>query len=46
MPSVQIHALDETHGTIAPLAILQFLYTQLGVERLLHEGVLHSWDNF
>jgi riboflavin biosynthesis pyrimidine reductase len=36
--SVQIHALDSSGGTIEPLAILRFLYTQLGVRRLLHEG--------
>jgi riboflavin biosynthesis pyrimidine reductase len=38
LPSVQIHALDTTCGTIAPLAMLRLLYTQLGVARLLHEG--------
>jgi riboflavin biosynthesis pyrimidine reductase len=38
LPSVQIHALDETNGTIAPQAILRLLYAQLGVRRLLHEG--------
>jgi riboflavin biosynthesis pyrimidine reductase len=38
LPSVQIHALDTSHGTIAPLAILRLLYAQFGVERLLHEG--------
>jgi riboflavin biosynthesis pyrimidine reductase len=38
LPSVQIHALDAKSGTISPNAILQFLYAQLGVRRLLHEG--------
>jgi len=38
LPSVQIHALDATCGTVAPLAILRLLYAQLGVRRLLHEG--------
>ncbi len=38
LPSVQVHALDTSCGTIAPQAILRLLYTQLGVERLLHEG--------
>ena len=38
LPSVQIHALDARSGTIAPLAMLQLLYEQLGVRRLLHEG--------
>ena len=38
LPSVQIHALDARCGTITPMAILQFLYAQFGVGRLLHEG--------
>lgn len=38
LPAVQIHALDTKGGTIDPLAMLQFLYTQLGIRRLLHEG--------
>jgi riboflavin biosynthesis pyrimidine reductase len=38
LPSIQIHALDEKCGTIAPFAMLQLLYTQLGVGTLLHEG--------
>jgi riboflavin biosynthesis pyrimidine reductase len=38
LPSVEVHALDTTGGMIAPPAILQLLYTQLGVRRLLHEG--------
>ena len=37
-PSVQIHALDAKSGTMAPMAMLRLLYTQLGVRRLLHEG--------
>jgi riboflavin biosynthesis pyrimidine reductase len=37
LPSVEVHALD-TGGMIAPPAILQLLYKQLGVRRLLHEG--------
>jgi riboflavin biosynthesis pyrimidine reductase len=37
-PSVQIQALDAKCGTIAPVAMLQLLYAQLGVRRLLHEG--------
>ncbi len=36
--SVEIHALDTSGGTIAPLAMLQLLSTQLGVARLLLEG--------
>ena len=38
LPSVQIYALDARCGTIAPAAMLQLLYAQLGVRRLLHEG--------
>lgn len=38
LPSVQIYALDASDGTISPLAILRLLRTQLGVERVLHEG--------
>ena len=38
VPSVQVHALDASSGTIAPLAMLRLLYGQLGVRRLLHEG--------
>ena len=38
LPSVQIHALDTSGGTITPLSILQLLYARHGVRRLLHEG--------
>src|SRR5579863_3929287 len=38
LPSVQIHALDARCGTLAPMAMLQLLYAELGVRRLLHEG--------
>jgi riboflavin biosynthesis pyrimidine reductase len=38
LPSVQLHAIDAKCGTISPSAILQFLYVELGVKRLLHEG--------
>ena len=38
LPSLQIHALESRTETIAPLAMLRLLYTQLGVGRLLHEG--------
>jgi riboflavin biosynthesis pyrimidine reductase len=38
LPSVEIHTLDAKGGTMAPMAMLQLLYTQLGVRRLLHEG--------
>ena len=38
LPSVQIHALDASSGTISPLTILRLLYSQLGVRTLLHEG--------
>jgi riboflavin biosynthesis pyrimidine reductase len=36
--SVQIHAVDASDGSIAPLAILQLLYLQFRVRTLLHEG--------
>jgi riboflavin biosynthesis pyrimidine reductase len=36
--SVQVHALDASGGSIAPLAILRLLYLQFGVRMLLHEG--------
>lgn len=36
--SVEIHALDSSGGSIAPLAILQLLQSQFGVKTLLHEG--------
>ena len=38
LPSVRVHALDPQRGAISPSAILQFLHTELGVKRLLHEG--------
>jgi riboflavin biosynthesis pyrimidine reductase len=38
LPSVQIQALDSDSGMITPAAMLRFLYRQLGVRRLLHEG--------
>lgn len=38
LPSVQIHTLDASSGTISPLTILRLLYSQLGVRTLLHEG--------
>jgi riboflavin biosynthesis pyrimidine reductase len=38
LPSVQIHALDSNSGTLDPLAMLQLLSTQHGVQRILHEG--------
>jgi riboflavin biosynthesis pyrimidine reductase len=38
LPSVQIHALDAKGGKLAPMAMLQLLYEQHGVRRLLHEG--------
>ena len=38
LPSVQIHALDSSSGTITPAAMLRLLYAQLGVRMLLHEG--------
>jgi riboflavin biosynthesis pyrimidine reductase len=38
LPTVQVHALDTSGGTIPPPAILRLLYGELGVRRLLHEG--------
>jgi riboflavin biosynthesis pyrimidine reductase len=38
LPSVQIHALDSSCGTIPSVAMLRLLYAQLGVRVLLHEG--------
>ena len=35
---VQIHAVDASDGSIAPLAILRLLYSQFRVRMLLHEG--------
>jgi riboflavin biosynthesis pyrimidine reductase len=36
--SVEIHALNASNGSIAPVAILQLLQSQFGVSTLLHEG--------
>ena len=36
--SVQIHAVEASRGSIAPLLILRLLYLQFGVRMLLHEG--------
>jgi riboflavin biosynthesis pyrimidine reductase len=36
--SVEIHALNSSSGTIAPLAILQLLHSRFGIQTLLHEG--------
>jgi riboflavin biosynthesis pyrimidine reductase len=38
LSSVQVHALHSTYGAITSEEILQLLYMQLGVRRLLHEG--------
>ncbi len=38
LPSIQIHTVDVEGGTISPLTMLQLLYVQHGVRRLLHEG--------
>jgi riboflavin biosynthesis pyrimidine reductase len=38
LDSVEVHALNSSSGTIAPLAILQLLQSQFGVKTLLHEG--------
>ncbi len=38
LPSLQVHVLDAKAGAMAPMAMLQLLYTQLGVRMLLHEG--------
>jgi len=35
---VQMHAVDASDGSIAPLEILRLLYSQLRVRMLLHEG--------
>jgi riboflavin biosynthesis pyrimidine reductase len=37
-PSAQIQALDSESGLLDPLAMLQLLSAQHGIERLLHEG--------
>jgi len=36
--SLEIHVLDSSNGSIAPLAILQLLQSQFGVKTVLHEG--------
>jgi riboflavin biosynthesis pyrimidine reductase len=36
--SVEIHALNSSSGSIAPLAILRLLNLQFGIRMLLHEG--------
>ena len=36
--SVEIHALNSSNGSIAPLSILQLLNLQFGIRMLLHEG--------
>jgi len=36
--SVQIHAIDASGGSIAPLVILRLLNLQFGIRMLLHEG--------
>jgi riboflavin biosynthesis pyrimidine reductase len=36
--SVQIHVVDASDGSIAPLAMLRLLYLQFGIGMLLHEG--------
>lgn len=38
LSSVEIHALDTVVGSIDPLAMMQFLRSQFGVQVLLHEG--------
>ena len=38
LDSVEVHALNSSSGSIAPLAILQLLQSQFGVKTLLHEG--------
>jgi riboflavin biosynthesis pyrimidine reductase len=38
LTSVQIHALDSGSGTLDAPAMMQLLYAQHGVRRLLHEG--------
>lgn len=38
LPTVQLHALDTSAGTITPPAILRLLCEEFGVARLLHEG--------
>jgi riboflavin biosynthesis pyrimidine reductase len=38
LPSLEIQTLDAKDGKLAPPAMLQLLYAQYGVRRLLHEG--------
>jgi riboflavin biosynthesis pyrimidine reductase len=38
LDSVEVHALNSSTGTIAPLAILELLQSQFGVKTVLHEG--------
>ena len=38
LDSVEVHALNSSSGSIAPLAILQLLQSRFGVKTLLHEG--------
>ena len=38
LSSIELHALDSSDGSIAPLAILQLLQSQFGVKTILHEG--------
>jgi len=38
LDSVEVHALNSSSGTIAPLAILELLLSQFGVKTVLHEG--------
>ncbi|MGA7830307.1 MAG: dihydrofolate reductase family protein [Terracidiphilus sp.] len=38
LDSVEVHALNSSSGTIAPLAILELLQSQFGVKTVLHEG--------
>jgi riboflavin biosynthesis pyrimidine reductase len=38
LSSVEVHALNSSGGSIAPLAILELLQSQYGVSTLLHEG--------
>ena len=38
LDSVEVHALNSSSGTIAPLAMLELLHSQFGVKTVLHEG--------
>ncbi len=46
LPSVEMHALGTSGGMIAPQTILQLLYAQFRVERLLHEGGPTLFEQF